>query len=101
MSFEELLDAILEKRLADLVKELCAIKKAVTTKEGDDDVWLKVGEAAKLLGCDPKHVNKLIDNGFLSLCYLPGTTRGDRRISRNEVLELKKRYTVCEKTRNK
>lgn len=101
MSFEEILRVVIAEQVEPLRTALeNALKALGKTDEGGED-WIKPRQAAKLLGCDTKHVNKLIDSGFLSLCYLPGTTRGDRRISKQEVLELKKKYTVCEKTRYK
>ena len=81
----------MEKAFAD------ALKAKQSPDDGDD--WIKVGQAAKMLGCDPGHIDKLIDTGFLTLCFLPGTTRGDRRLIRREVEELKIKYTVCPRTR--
>ena len=76
-----------------------ALKDLKPKQSDDGDDWIKVGQAAKMLGCDNGHIDKLIDSGFLTLCFLPGTTRGDRRLIRREVEELKIKYTVCPRTR--
>ncbi|AEE48705.1 helix-turn-helix domain-containing protein [Haliscomenobacter hydrossis] len=98
MSIEEALRSIIEEQMEALKTELKLVRKTLAASS-DFDVWLKVGEAAKLLGCDPKHVNKLIENGFLSLSFLPGTDRGDKRISKKEVLELKEKFTLLKRSR--
>ncbi|WP_421799469.1 helix-turn-helix domain-containing protein [Haliscomenobacter sp.] len=98
MSFEDTMRAIISEQVEPLKKALQDALNA-KSKGAEDDVWLKVGQAAKLLGCDSKHVQKLIDMGFLSLAFLPGTDRGDRRISRKEIEELKEKYTILERSR--
>lgn len=95
---EETLKAIISEQVEPLQKELEALRKELSVAE-DNDVWLKVGEAAKLLGCDPKHIHKLIDSGFLSLAFLPGTNRGDKRISKKELIELKAKFTIVARSR--
>lgn len=100
MSFDILFTKLLALAddLAPLKQDLAKALKALESK-GDSEDWIKVGQAAKMLGCDTKHINKLIDLGFLSLRYLPGTDRGDKRIAKFEVEELKKKFTILERSR--
>ncbi len=52
-----------------------------------DDSILTTGQAAKLLGCCPRTLSKLIDSGKIPGWRLPGG--GDRRVKREDVERLK------------
>lgn len=97
-TMEEILRTIVAEQIAPLKKALEDTLEA-RKRFAEDDVWLTVGQAKRLIGCDQKHVYKLIDTGFLSLSFLPGTDRGDKRISKNEVLELKEKFTILKRSR--
>ena len=98
MSFEEIIRQIIAEQIEPLKKALQDALKAKQS-DGDGNDWVKVGQAAKMLGCDTKHVQKLIDMGYLSMAFLPGTDRGDKRISRKEIEELKEKFTILERSR--
>ena len=98
MSFEDTMRTIVAEQVEPLKKALQDALKAKNAS-GDGEDWIKVGQAARMLGCDRGHIDKLIENGFLTLAFLPGTIRGDRRLIKREVEELKQNHTVCPRTR--
>ena len=90
MSFEDTIKTIIAEQVDPLKAALEDVLKALGKSDDSGEDWLRPGRAARMLGVDPKTLNKWVDAGLLTPCFLPGDGRKDRRFIRREIEELKK-----------
>lgn len=94
MSFEDTIKTIIAEQIEPLKTALQDAVKALGKDADSGEDWIRPGRARRMLDVDLKTLNKWVEAGLLTPCFLPGDGRKDRRFIRREIEELKKLNTL-------